>query len=287
VRRSGAVAPACAGRASTLAVGIVLLLGWLFPAAGAAACGPDSDCRIGERSYRIALPPDHDRQQRIGAVVYMHGYLGQPAAVMNNKALRRAVADLGAALVAPKSFDAGWSLDNGPGRPPGASAVELRFFDALVADLAARFPIDRGRLLATGFSAGGMMVWTLACYRSGLFAGFAPIAGTFWDPVPDQCPTQMPNLFHVHGLADRTVPLGGRGIGDARQGNVYAALDLYRRESGAGPDPERFETLDLACERWRTAGGKMLEFCVHEGGHAVRPAYVVRAWKRLLALGVL
>lgn len=285
--RGRAVASRAAGRAAGALAGVVLLFAVLLPATGAVACGPDSDCRVGGRFYRIAFPPEHDGRSRIGAIVYLHGYRGGPAGVMTNAALRRAVADLGAALVAPKSLDAGWSLDNGPNRPPGASVVELQFFDVLVADLTARFPIDGDRLMATGFSAGGMMVWTLACYRSDLFAGFAPIAGTFWDPVPDHCPTPMPHLFHVHGLADRTVPLAGREIGTARQGNVHSALDLYRRESGAGADSERFETLDLACERWRAGSGKVLEFCVHERGHAVRPAHVVRAWQRLSALGAL
>lgn len=261
---------------------------WPGAIGSARACGPTSDCDLGDRSYRIALPPGHDGMAAIGAIVHLHGWRSRPQAVMRNKGLRRVANDLGVALVAPKSKQDDWALVNAPRAPPDAGTVELVFFDRLVDDIAARFNIDTDRLLATGFSAGGMMVWTLACERPGLFAGFAPVAGTFWHPVPATCRAPMRHLFHFHGSRDTMVPLTGRPIAGTRQGNVYQALALYRRNAGVtDAPPARFATLDLDCRRWTGVDRQVLEFCLFDGGHSHRPAYVRHAWERLLALGAL
>jgi len=84
-------------------------------------------------------------------------------------------------------------------------------------------------MMATGFSAGGMMVWNLVCDRSTLFAGFAPIAGTFWEPMPTSCAAPPASVVHIHGTSDKTVPLLGRPIAGTHQGQVPTALEMYAR----------------------------------------------------------
>jgi polyhydroxybutyrate depolymerase len=235
---------------------------------------------VGARSYRIRLPPPGGAPA--GAILLAHGYRDTAANMMADAEVADAVMGLGVALITPQSDGLSWNLPGQPGgRRPGID--DMAFIDAVIADATTRFPIDRRRIMASGFSAGGMLVWNLACYRAGLFAGFAPIAGTFWDPLPEDCPTGPTTILHAHGTEDPTVPLHGRAIRDTRQGDV---LEVFRRYAAWGhfgaPVETRLPGLD--CTRRRNADGRVLELCLHPGGHDLRAADLVRAWRELAAI---
>ena len=259
----------------------------------ALACGTDTDCRIGERSYRIALPEPVPAGKKIGAIVYAHGYRGRADRVMKNKGLLKVARDLGVALIVVKSAGDDWSIPGAPTQSTIPGTDELVYFDRVVEDATSRFPIDRKRLLATGFSAGGMMVWNLACFRGDLFAGFAPMAGTFWSPIPRTCPSAPVNLFHYHGTRDPIVPMAGRPIGAAQQGNVQTAADLLRKDGSYGPAGETgLSDKGLDCRRRqamdkKTGAAKIFDLCLHEGKHEFRTGFVKRSWKQLQAIGAL
>jgi polyhydroxybutyrate depolymerase len=261
---------------------LLLLLALLAAApAPARACGPDTDCVVGERSYRIRLPPMPPGGARVGAILFAHGHRDTAANIMAQDELGAAVAGLGLALVAPQSAGPGWALPGGPGG--AAPAVdEVAAIERILADVLARFPVDPQRVMASGFSAGGMLAWTLACRRADLFAGFAPIAGTHWDPVPATCPTGPATVLHMHGRADAVVPLGGRPVREARQGDVSLAVARYASFGGFGPAEPVLEP-GLDCTRRRNAAGRLLELCLHDGGHELRAGDVARAWRLLAA----
>jgi polyhydroxybutyrate depolymerase len=248
------------------------------------ACGPDSDCRIGARHYRIAIPDG--AREPVGAIVYAHGYRGSAAAVMRNRGLRRMVADMGLALIALKSADDDWVIPDSPGHMEADGSVEYRYVEAVIEDAARRFPIDTGRLMAAGFSAGGMMVWNLACAMPGRFAGFAAIAGTFWKGPPDRCEPPAASLVHIHGRSDTTVPLEGRPIRKTWQGKVSDSIKMYERLGGFRPAGELTEG-DLECQNSRNPRGEVLDLCLHPGGHSFRSSYVKFAWDRLREAGQL
>ncbi|MEO0619550.1 MAG: PHB depolymerase family esterase [Pseudomonadota bacterium] len=263
---------------------VAAILGFSIVAGGPVqACGIDTDCLLGDRTYRIHLPAGRDVGTPIGAIVYMHGYRGTAAGIMRNTALRKLADKLGVALVAPKSSRGDWNL---PNAPSGGDGSAVTFFDAFIPVLRERHGIDVERLMATGFSAGGMMVWNLACYRPNLFAGFAPIAGTFWAPVPPRCPHTPPHLVHIHGESDKVVPLTGRAIGPTRQGNVFRALAMVERQASYKPTG-RVTSGRLSCERKRSVHGQLLEFCRHPGGHSIRTGWVAYAWQRLKDVGAI
>lgn len=235
------------------------LLSLLFLLAGpAAACGPDTDCRLGERTYRIAKPAEAR-----GAFVFLHGWRGTGAGIMRNTALRDALARQGYALVAPQSLGEQWSLPNMPG---GQRFDELPFFEALRRDLVERHGIAPDRIVLGGFSAGGMATWDVACRLAELFDGFVAISGTYWRGAPQTCTAPAPNLVHIHGLADRVVPYGGRPIGDTVQGDVGEALDDMRATHGYAGDAT-FTSGRLTCRPERSPEERLLLSCTHRGGH--------------------
>ena len=154
----------------------------------------------------------------------------------------------------------------------------------MVADATAKFAIDEDRIIASGFSAGGMMVWNLACNNPEKYAGFVPMAGTFWLKAPPTCEGPVSSIVHIHGDSDRTVPLTGRKIRETKQGEVQHALDLYTRFGEFGSittsSPGK-----MTCQNRSNAEGEILEFCLFPGGHSFRPEYLRYGVERLRAAG--
>ncbi len=243
----------------------------------AMACGEETDCTVADRSYRVHLPPGFQITGKSGAIIFVHGYRGTASGVMKNKALTWLADELGIALIAVQAANGEWNLPGVPHQDALEGVDEPAYFDAVLSDATARFGIDPQKVLVSGFSSGGMMVWHLACYRGNAFAGFVPMSGTFWEPVPDDCPTGAVNLIHYHGTEDPTVPLAGRQIKDAHQGDVYKAIAMMARVGDY--HPVTGETIgDMTCERQENAEGKRLELCLFPAKHMFRIDNLKRAW---------
>lgn len=265
---------------------IFLYLFGLICASPALACGPDTDCVVGDRTYRIVMPDGHDGLTKVPVIAFAHGYQGTAAGVMRNRSLRGVASDLGAALLAFNSSDGSWMIPNRPRQMDSDGAAEFAYVDAVLKDATARFALDANRIMATGFSGGGMLIWNLACVRSGSFAGFAPIAGTFWLKPPETCAAPVTSIVHIHGDNDKVVPLDGRPIGPTVQGKVSEAFALYESFGDFG-GVTRTTYGDLSCEERQNATGHLLDFCLFPGGHSFRTEHVRHAWQRLVDAGQL
>ena len=255
-----------------------------FLAPPAFACGADSNCMLGGRSYRIAMPEGHDGTTPVGALIWSHGYRGSAQGVMRNGSLRRMVSDAGLALIAAQGINGSWDLPNGPGTMDSTGAAEFAYFDAVIADATNRRQINPNRIIAGGFSAGGMMVWNLACSHPERFAGFVPMSGTFWLKPPDTCKAPVSSIVHIHGDADKTVPLKGRRIRETKQGEVAHSLEMYARFGNFGPS-QPTKSGALNCRNRVNATGEILEFCLFPGGHSFRTEYLRYGIERLRAAG--
>ena len=244
----------------------------------AQACGRDTDCMVGNRSYRIVLPDGYDGAAPIGAIVFAHGFRGTAKGILHSKGLTALSNKLGVAFIAAQADGPEWIIPGIPSSDHREGVDELAYFDALIEDATTRFAIDPARLVASGFSSGGMMTWHLACNRGAAFNGFAPMSGTFWAPVPQTCPSGPVDLIHYHGDADPVVPLGGRPIGDAHQGDVPEAIALISRLGDYRP-VETEPTPGLDCTRQVNGDGKLLEFCMFAGKHQLKAKHLARAWR--------
>ncbi len=248
-------------------------------AAETSSCGEEMPCEIDNGEYYIHLPKTPQAGEPLGAIFYLHGFRGKAVNAVRNESFRRMADELGVAFVAVQGVNGTWSFPTSP----RSLRDEFVFFDTVLEDLSDRFGVDRDRTLLSGFSSGGFMTWYLACEDAGRFSGYAPIAGAFWEPLPDTCASENPYLFHVHGTTDTVVPLAGRWLGGGqwKQGDVFESFDVWRRQNGLDKtEPEKLSDGNLTCERWQPKAG-FLELCLHDGGHNVRASWIRRAWSEL------
>lgn len=248
-----------------------------LPAAASAQTdcgGPETPCTVDGGTYFAALPDD---TAGAPAVVYLYGYGGRGERTMENAAFLARFTDRGYAAIVPEALamrpgePTAWGFRVGDYANP---RDDVAFIRSVIDDAAARFRLDRARVLVTGFSIGGSMTWDIACLAPDTAAAYAPVSGGFWDPLPEACAAPV-HLMHAHGFADTVVPLEGRPIGDgdfqAQQGDIYAGLAIWRRTLGCGT---REDGHDIQGDLWRKSWtechpGGSLTFLLHPGGHSI------------------
>ena len=250
---------------------LIGFLSFILCATGALACGETERCPVEGGYYLAAPPPGWDGNAPLPLIVYFHGWNSSPEGTFRNRAMIAAAHRRGALFVAPFARTGYWR-QIGAGRAEGGRD-ERAYILAVMADIAARWPIDTERTLASGFSRGASMVWNIACYVGGLFAGYAPIAGGFWNTTPSGCPTGPVNLRHIHGLSDRVVAFDEIGIYNSRP--IPEGLALLRDLNDADIRVDRtYVKGRLTCESWSGVQRKWVELCLHPRGHSIPAEWV-------------
>ena len=102
-------------------------------------------------------------------------------------------------LLAPTSTGATWSLAD-PGR-------DLSPLLDLVDRLGREYPLDRNRVLLTGFSDGGTFCLGCAQRVEARFAAFSPMSGVL--PPGDLACVRARRIFRIHGAWDWMFPVAG------------------------------------------------------------------------------
>jgi polyhydroxybutyrate depolymerase len=236
-------------------------------------CGSENlPCKIALGEYHVATPAEW----RGGpAVVYLHGYGGSGAKIIRNKRFVEEFTSRGYALIAPTALPwhenkpTDWAVRDGWITYPRS---DVRFLRDVLADAVARADLDPDRVLLSGFSRGGSMVWEVACLAPDLAHAYAPASGGFWLPTTTDCIGPV-HMLHTHGFSDKLVPLEGRTWRNAEfdvtvsQADIWDGLKLWRRENSCPNNAATHDMTDgLWRKRWNCEHGS-LEFVLHKGGH--------------------
>lgn len=128
------------------------------------------------RSYILAVPAGYDQRTPIDLTFGWHGnsWNGSNFRIATNMeafAQGRSIFVYGNGLLVGSA--SGWVNDAG-GR-------DIAFFDALYAELGARYCVDQSHVFSFGRSMGAGFANALACYRGGLLRGTASMSG--WGPA--------------------------------------------------------------------------------------------------------
>src|SRR6478735_4199178 len=180
-----------------------------------------------DRTYLVHAPAGVDHPT--GLVINLHG-AGMSAAEQASLTNYDAVADQhGFAVVYPDGIDLSWADGRGASVPDRQGVDDVGFLVALADRLTQDFGIDRGRVFATGMSAGAFMANRLGCARADVFSAIAPVAGTLGSGFP--CAASQPvSVLEIHGTADDVVPFnGGPMVGRGGPSDIVAAPAMAAR----------------------------------------------------------
>ena len=200
------------------------------------------------REFRTFVPSSLDAARSAPVVLVLHGGMGtaQGAAVQTGF---DAEAERGGFLVAyPQGIGRTWNAGACCGPAVRRGIDDVGSISAMLAELGRAHRIDADRVFATGISNGGMMAARLACDLPGTFAAIAPVAASLVAPCGSSAPV---SVLHIHGTADRNVPIGG-GVG---------ARALSRVD---------YPPLERVLERWRAIDGCTGEPAVSRDGAVTR-----------------
>jgi len=250
---------------------LLALAALLFGPTVAVACGgADDACETALGSYHIVRPAEDGPAP---AFLYFHGY-GATGATVLSRAFADALVAKGYAVIAPnalrRSPDGPTVWGFRPERP--GPRDEYAFTREVLAAAAAQHGIDASRVVLSGYSIGGSLVWYLACRDPSLASAYAPYAGGFWRPHPVECAGPV-KLLHTHGWRDQTVPLEGRPLrgGAIVQGDIFEGLQVWRAANGCTRlRPDAFATEGRYWRRaWTTCDDRTaLELALWPGGHS-------------------
>jgi polyhydroxybutyrate depolymerase len=173
-----------------------------------------------KRTYVLHVPPGI--KGPVPLVLAFHGHFGTGADFSHLTGFDALADRYGFIVAYPNGIKRGW--DDGRALDKGHNDVGM--VDALIAALSRRYPIDRKRIYATGFSNGGTFTQYLACTRSTVIAAIAPDAGPLPDVTGSNCrPKRAVSVFEMAGTTDPLVPYNGGEIRMAgfSRGTVWSA----------------------------------------------------------------
>jgi poly(3-hydroxybutyrate) depolymerase len=212
------------------------------------------------RGYLLRVPPG--REGALPLVLALHGAGDTPAGFAGETQLAEAGDDFGMMVAFPSGIGRnGRETFNAQLCCGGAltqSSDDIVFIGAVIEDVAAHHPLDRGRIYATGMSNGGMLVYQLAARHPEWFAAIAPVSATIGGMTRDggsymiPVPREPVSVMIIHGMRDGYV---------LYQGGASPNLRFpYRWKLGV-PDALSFWTFADGCSELaiesETAPGKL------------------------------
>jgi polyhydroxybutyrate depolymerase len=234
------------------------------------------------RTYRLDVPPSARRSAAVPLVIAFHGTGSSGAAMAASSGLDEIASRDGFLVAYPDAPVGNWAEGCNCNRADLLGVNDTGFVRTLIDSVAARFPVDRSRIYATGFSQGGLFVHRLACELAGTFAAVASVAAPMSGVLAARCsPSQPVSVLVMLGTFDDAFPYEGRGEGDRTTLGARATVERWRELDGCAAMPVGSALPNLVAdgtavleERWTRclADAEVVLYTVEGGRHAWRPS---------------
>jgi len=178
----------------------------------------------------LALPDDWDGVTPVPLIIALHGYGGR--AENFPKLWRRAAAKKSAIVVAPWGHSPIYNGSSWTDLFEAETIVELT-----IDWVAERYPIDRQRIVLSGFSQGGYMSYAIAVRRPELFAGVIPMGSGYVPSFdkPPQAGEHRPRYYFMIGVDDKSVAQTKRAAADFEAAGYEVDLRVYPQSGHSFP----------------------------------------------------
>ena len=257
---------------------------------------------IAARPFDDKVPDSYDDSRSWPLLVMLHGHGANSTIQDAYFGISKQVSTLGFLYAYPdgnldstkKQF---WNATDVCCNFDGKDVDDVAYLDAVIADMASRYNVDKKRIYLMGHSNGGFMSHRYACERSELVAGFVSLAGDNYKDTAMYCkPTSPVAMLQVHGTKDEAVPYEGGTLGKQ---SLPSALETTRFWAGVGGCDQTGDTTapridlepDLADAETKVTRfgncqkGGAAELWTIEGGSHVpnlyRPGWIEKTWAYL------
>ncbi|TDU74215.1 PHB depolymerase family esterase [Streptomyces sp. KS 21] len=210
-------------------------------------------------------------------LIAFHGRGADAENLRKQSGLDRAAEARGMLVVYPEAVGKAWGAGTAPSAQRPDPDADVRFTEALVAELVRTGRADPHRVYVAGFSNGGSMALRMAAQRPDLVAGAASVSGELPTGAAAVKPTGPVPVLIVYGAEDPVRPLAGLpSPGPAGPGeepitatmSARASAEAFAAAGGAGgPAEEVRPGYDSVTWRPGPAGATVRLLVVHGAGH--------------------
>jgi polyhydroxybutyrate depolymerase len=164
------------------------------------------------RNYLLHVPADLAVGKPTPLVLVFHGGGGHDWNMPGFTHFDDLADQEGFVVAYPDAVDRNWNDSRGV-----ATADDVGFTRAVIADVSRAHSIDAHRIYATGISNGGFFSNRLACDAADRIAAIASVAATMPKPLVTECKPARPiSVLYIQGTDDPLVPINGGTIGFVR-----------------------------------------------------------------------
>ena len=182
----------------------------------------------------LAMPYDWDGATPAPLVITLHGYGGR--ADNFPQLWRRAASKKGAIVAAPWGHSPIYNGSSWTDLFEAETIVELT-----IEWVAERYPIDRQRIVLSGFSQGGRMSYAIAVRRPELFAGVIPMGAGYMSSFnkPPQAGEHRPRYYFMVGVDDQSAKHNRQAVADFEAAGYEVDLRVYPKSGHSFPTVDK------------------------------------------------
>ena len=199
---------------------------------------PSSAGPTDNRPYGLKVPAGYDASHAAPLVVLLHGYSADGAKQAAYFRLTEQADKSGFLLATPDGTrdlmgNRFWNGTDACCDFFRSGVDDVAYIDAVIDEVAAKYPVDPARVFVVGHSNGAFMSHRYACDRSSRVAAIVTLAGQQWKDQAHCSPSSPVSELQVHGRNDETVRYdGGMMPNGASYPGAVETVDDWAEQNG-------------------------------------------------------